>query len=185
MGRVKQFLLDLTAFTRETDTGFINEYLNDEEKKLFLKLRKAEILHAVTVAKGVSDDIENGIPNNLGDISDEEKHYIVKMALVHDIGKIKYRMNVIQKSIAVLLDKTAKDKNKLKNSSKMMDTYYGHPEYGREYLKKVKAFDEFPYLYEVIGSHHKGLNKTTVGTDIDLSKAALVLALLKKSDDES
>lgn len=185
MGRVKQFILDLTAFAKDTDTGFINEYLNDEEKLLFHRLRKAEILHGISVAKNARQEIIRGDLNSLVNLNDREKGFIVKMALLHDIGKIKYRMNVFQKSMAVLLDKITEDIEGMRKKSKMMDTYYGHPEYGREYLKKIKAFDEFPYLYEVVGSHHKGLNKNTTNIEADLDKAAAVLELLINSDDES
>ena len=101
--RVKQFYVNVTDKMTEKDYDYANEILNKKELELFMKLSKSEQKHSIRIAK----DIEFIIDNNETD--DEEilknRNLLMKSALLHDIGKITKRLNVIDKSIIVILNK--------------------------------------------------------------------------------
>ena len=98
--RVKQFYVNVTDKMTEKDYDYANEILNKKELELFMKLSKSEQKHSIRIAK----DIEFIIDNNETD--DEEilknRNLLMKSALLHDIGKITKRLNVIDKSIHFL-----------------------------------------------------------------------------------
>lgn len=114
--RVKQFYVNVTDKMTEKDYDYANEILNKKELELFMKLSKSEQKHSIRIAK----DIEFIIDNNETD--DEEilknRNLLMKSALLHDIGKITKRLNVIDKSIIVILNKLTKGKLKSIKTSK-------------------------------------------------------------------
>lgn len=108
--RVKQFYVNVTDKMTKKDYDYAKEILNSKELELFMKLSKSEQKHSIRIAK----DIEFTIDNK--EIKDEEilknKNILIKSALLHDIGKITKRLNVIDKSVIVILNKLTNGKLK-------------------------------------------------------------------------
>lgn len=96
---------------------------------------------------------------------------LIKVALLHDIGKINYNMNLIQKSFMVILDKMFKENTKKYYKFKIVDTFYNHGEIGYKLLKNMGYDERFLYL---VKNHH---NNDIIGDK--------VLNFLKKCDDNN
>ena len=147
--RVKQFYVNVTDKMTEKDYDYANEILNKKELELFMKLSKSEQKHSIRIAK----DIEFIIDNNETD--DEEilknRNLLMKSALLHDIGKITKRLNVIDKSIIVILNKLTKGKLKSIKKAKKIQCYYNHSSYGYEILKDI--IDDTVIL-DIVKNHH-------------------------------
>ena len=92
---------------------------------------------------------------NKKETDDEEilknRNLLMKSALLHDIGKITKRLNVIDKSIIVILNKLTKGKLKSIKKSKKIQCYYNHSSYGYEILKDI--IDDTVIL-DIVKNHH-------------------------------
>lgn len=147
--RVKQFFWCIFSSITEEDVQFTNKYLNDEERSIFHRLSKGEMKHSIRVAK----DIEKNYEEVLKGINIDIKHrnQLVKIALLHDIGKVVKRLNVIDKSLLVILNKITKGKiSKYKNLEKV-NVYFNHGAIGVGLLKEL-GYDE--YWLWVVKNHH-------------------------------
>lgn len=139
--RVKQFFWGITADISVDDVKLIGEYLDEYERKIFLKLPKYEQAHSIKVGKRV---IEENHEHGLNDIS------LIKAAFLHDIGKINGGLNLITKSIMVLGERFAPNIIRRCIRLKMVNTYFNHPELAITYLKT-----EDERLKYLILNHHK------------------------------
>lgn len=151
--RVKQFYINVTDIMKKEDYEYVKSILNKEEYDYFIKLLKSEQKHSVRNAK----DIEYAIDNNLVKNPEIVKHrdILVKTALVHDIGKIRKRLNVFDKSIIVILNKLTKGKLRNVEKSKKVQCYYNHSQYSYEILKEM---NEDKLLLEIVKNHHNENN---------------------------
>lgn len=139
--RVKQFILALISKLSEDDIRFINLYLDSEEKELFNRLSESEQKHSVNVARDMKEIFHNN--KMLNDI--------VKVSLLHDIGKIAERLNIIDKSILVILDKITRGSLKKYCKNSKVNIYYNHGEVGSNLLRGIKYDKE---LLNIIKYHH-------------------------------
>ena len=162
--RIKQFIDALTACLTEGDKLFIEKYLTAEEQKLFYKLKVHEQAHSLRVAYEIEKEMAN--------CDKSQKEEMLRLGLLHDIGKMKYPLNPIEKGIIVVLHKCTKGKINRLSGWKLVKCYYHHPEIGYELLKQVGGYDE-AFLQLILG-HHKEVE----GTNDKLT-------LLKKCDDRS
>lgn len=160
--RIKQFFLGLTYKITPEDKCFLQRYLNKEELKLFYKLSKDEQGHCIRTAY----DIKKILMKNK--ICNDE---LIKIGLLHDIGKIHCKLNLIEKSILVLLDKLTKSKLRKFINLKKINIYYNHGEIGCNLLKNYKYSERFLYL---VKKHH---DNDIIG-DIELD-------ILKKCDNRN
>ncbi|GKU27285.1 HDIG domain-containing metalloprotein [Clostridium folliculivorans] len=142
--RVKQFWWVITCNFKQLDEEYINEYLEEHEKKLFDKLKIGDKHHCVRVSKD-SLEIYEKIKENL------DEYQLAKAALLHDIGKSERPLNFIEKSIVVLLHKFTKGKIRKYDNIKILDIYYNHPKKGVDMLQNYGYKEEF---LQVIGNHH-------------------------------
>lgn len=156
--RVKQFYWSITSKINEDDIEIIDKYLDEKEKVLFKKLSAYEQKHSVNVAK---DMIKASKENNI------KKDYLIKAALLHDIGKIYKKINPIEKSILVILDNISKGKIKKYSGIKIIDVYYNHGDKGYKLLKDIGDYDE-RFLY-LIKNHHNDYIKED--KELDLLKS--------------
>ena len=117
--RVKQFVWALKSLSEDIDTEYVNRFLNKREKKLFNKLKKTDKHHCIRVSKEAVN-LSKGKKINL--------NRVAKVALLHDIGKGEYGLNVIEKSVLVILNKMTKGKLKKYDGIKAIDSYYNHAE---------------------------------------------------------
>ena len=155
--RVKQFYVNVTDKMTEKDYDYANEILNKKELELFMKLSKSEQKHSIRIAK----DIEFIIDNNETDDKEilKNRNLLIKSALLHDIGKITKRLNVIDKSIIVILNKLTKGKLKSIKKNKKIQCYYNHSSYGYEILKDI--IDDTVIL-DIVKNHHSDNSKNLV-----------------------
>lgn len=146
INRVKQFIRAITAKIDNSDVDFINKYLNESEKALFNQLSTYEKKHSLCVARDILRQVAKQ------DL--EYQMYIVKVGLLHDIGKIKYKLNTIDRVILVLLDKFTKGKIKNINNKKIY-IYFFHGEEGYNILKSMGYMESF---LNIIRNHHSNRN---------------------------
>ena len=147
--RVKQFYINVTDKMTKKDYDFVKSILTNKELELFMKLSKSEQKHCVRIAK----DIENVIDNKKIEDYDilTNKNLLIKSALLHDIGKSKKRLNVIDKSIIVILNKLTNGKLKNIEKSKKIQCYYNHSIYGYEILKDMIDNE---IILDIVKNHH-------------------------------
>lgn len=157
MYRIKQFLWAVLSIFQPIDYEFLDRYLIKSEKDIFEKLSKNEKHHCIRVCK---DSLKRA--NDYSFIIDKNK--LAKAALLHDVGKINTRLNVIDKSVIVLLDKFTNGKIKKFDNIKKIDTYYNHPQIGVKILEESKCLDK--EILKVVEEHH--YDKRTPGESIIL-----------------
>ncbi|MFA4844826.1 MAG: HD domain-containing protein [Candidatus Margulisiibacteriota bacterium] len=92
--RWKQFWFGMTAVYGEADEAFARSYLNAEEMELFNQLPGFEKKHAVIVARKM---LELALYN-----PELDPQKLVKLGLLHDIGKVAERNSVLTKSWLVI-----------------------------------------------------------------------------------
>lgn len=140
--RIKQFTKGLTAKVSEEERQWVQGYLSPKEYQLFLKLRRDEQRHCIDVARHFT---EKGM---------------IRLGLLHDIGKLCYPLNLIQKSIMVIGDKLTHHKLKHLKYFKMVKGYYGHPKFGVDLLKKIGVEDAI--FLERVKNHHNDKTRDKV-----------------------
>ncbi|KHD34638.1 HD family phosphohydrolase [Clostridium acetobutylicum] len=155
-GRINQFFKYVSSYISDDDKLYIEKSLNTNEKELFYKLSIHEQKHSINVAR----DIEK--------ICNQKD--IIKAALLHDIGKIYIKLNLIDKSILVILDFITKGKLKRLSKLKKVNCYYNHGDIGYYILKDIENEE---VLFLVKNHHNNSINNN------------LKLNILKKYDDKN
>ena len=108
------------------------------------------------------NNFEDGYTLTNGEILDNEiifsakenliknEEMLVKVGLLHDVGKSRQKINIIDKSIIVILNKLTN--GKLRNINlKKIQCYYNHSEYSYEILKEINENNVF---LKVVRNHH-------------------------------
>lgn len=147
--RVKQFYINVTDTMNKEDYDYVEKILNKEEVDLFKKLLKSEQKHSLRIAKEIEYNIDNKMINNEEILKNRD--IIIKAALLHDVGKTRKKLNVIDKSIIVILNKLTKGELIKLEKSKKVQCYYKHSEYGYEILKdKI----DNKLILNIVKNHH-------------------------------
>lgn len=141
--RVKQFYWSITSKIDSEDKMLIDKYLNIYEKQLLSNLSVYEQKHSVNVARDIIKECKK---NKL------YSETLIKAALLHDIGKANKKLNPVEKSIFVMLNKLSDGKLRKYKSIKKIHVYYNHGDIGYNILKKANKYDE-RFLY-LIKNHH-------------------------------
>ncbi|MCI6276104.1 MAG: HDIG domain-containing protein [Clostridium sp.] len=162
--RIKQFVWGIISPFKSIDMEYLKENLTNDELEIFLKLKLNEQHHSLRVAKMCEEIVIN-------ENQDVDLKKLKKIALLHDVGKVKKHLNLIDKSILVILNKVTHGAIKKYTNIDKVDVYYNHAEYGANILKGMAYDEEFIY---VIRNHHK-----------NVSIHNKMLYILKKSDDMS
>lgn len=163
--RVKQFIWGFTSFLKNIDYEYVNEFLNEDEIKIFNKLKHNDRHHCIRVCK---DSIKMKEDFNI----DVDKYKLGKAALLHDVGKSKTPLSLFEKSVVVLLDKATSGKIKKYDKIKQIDIYYNHPKIGLEVLKNFEYDKE---LLQVVRYHH---NKSKISDN-------QILNIISSCDDKN
>lgn len=137
--RLKQFYFGMTAKYDQEDKSFAENHLNNAELNLFNQLPGFEKKHAVVVARKM-------MVNGVG--LDERK--LVKLGLLHDIGKLAEKNSVLSKSIMVIIryffpyiyDWLA-DQGKTGEFLKRFYVHKHHGQIGAEMLAKIGVSGEY------------------------------------------
>lgn len=142
--RVKQFVWALISMFKKIDNKLLDKYLREDEKQLFNKLKKSERHHCIRVCNDcllASKDI------------DLDMNKLARISLLHDIGKIEGTLNIVEKSILVIINKIIGGDliNRCKKYKKIY-LYYNHPQNGVDILNKIGIYDK--EFLEAIEKHH-------------------------------
>ena len=164
--RVKQFWWNITDKMNNDDISFVNNHLNEVEKRLFYSLSNSEQKHSVKVCYNALNKLSRY------DMLDENS--MIKIALLHDIGKSYKHINVIEKSIFVILNKMFPRLLKMFINIKSVKVYYEHGEIGYNLLKDKEYNEE---ILDAIRFHHSSNNIRNMRKNI-------YMEILKESDDE-
>lgn len=97
--RVKQFFWAIKSLSEDIDKDYVNKFLNKKEKRLFNRLKKMDKQHCIRVSKDAV---------NLSKDKGLNTKRVAKAALLHDIGKGEYGLNIVEKSVLVILNKVSK-----------------------------------------------------------------------------
>ena len=154
--RMQQFIKAITATVGKEEREWVKEYLTKEECILFFKLKVYEQRHCIDVAKILEERTNS-------------QKEMIRLGLLHDIGKIVYPLNPIQKGVMVLLDQITKGSIKRCSQSKMVKCYYEHPNLGYKLLKEMGDYNEV-FLGKIKNHHNQNIQ------DLDLN-------LLQEVDD--
>lgn len=162
MYRIKQFIWAISSIFSKIDYQVINKYLDTEEKDIFFRLSKSEQCHSIRVCKDCLYNIDDSI----------DKEIMAKIALLHDVGKINYKLNIFEKSICIIIKKVTNIDYRKVNYDKVRN-YYNHPNESVRLLETLnkKYSDEFIYS---IRNHHN-----------DECIENKYLTLLKNADDRN
>lgn len=160
--RVKQFYWAMSAKINKKDSNFLHSNLNRDELEMFYKLPLYDQKHSIKVAYDVKEVCKR---KNI------DSKLLLKAALLHDIGKIYSKLNLIDKSIIVLADSVTKGSIKKFSNIKKINVYYNHGKIGKDILKNYNYDQRLLYLIE---NHH---NYNVIGN--------IELDILKMCDDRN
>lgn len=163
--RVKQFLWSIFSRINEDDLRFIDAYLDQEKVELFKKLSVSEQKHSIRVARRVKDEYDSFIKESGTEVKECYRRNLIAIALLHDIGKIHKRINVIDKSVLVILNKLTKGKLKSFTNIQKVDVYYNHAEKGAKILKDYGLDERALFL---VRNHHN--NDMIIDRELELLK---------------
>lgn len=147
MSRVRQFFMDLAAPVRPLNEVYLKQYLIEPERQAVGQLRRAELLHTIATAQ----TLEQLLPVA---VIGERKRQLLRAALLHDVGKIRYGAGPIQKTLVVLLAGIIRRIPAVAGHWKAWDIYQHHPEYGYAMVTAWDSFASDPFLYDLIRFHH-------------------------------
>lgn len=141
--RIKQFVWAMKSLSEDIDNKYVNKFLNKEERRLFNKLKKIDKQHCIRVSKDAVNLSKNRNINS---------NRVAKAALLHDIGKVEYGLNIVEKSALVILHKVSNGALKRFDTFKAVDAYYNHAAKGADLLKKFNSYDK--EFLDTIRYHH-------------------------------
>lgn len=119
--------------------------LDNEELNIFNKLSISEQKHSIKVAYDIEKLYEEGKYKLT-------KKEFIKVALLHDIGKLDYKINIMKKSIIVIMDKITNSRIRKFHNIKSIYIHYNHAYRGYCILKEYNKYSE-EMLY-LVKNHH-------------------------------
>ena len=143
--RVQQFYRAISAKLSGDDHKYISKHLSAKEQKLFFAMDVVDQCHALRVAytlERIAIEGKQGI----------DHEFLIRCALLHDIGRVKGDMSTFGKVFVVLLSyflpKMA-DKLEL-NGNHMLYIYRHHAEIGAKKLQDIGLYKEA----KIVAKHH-------------------------------
>lgn len=133
--RIKQFYWAIESLIIKDNFELINKYLSKSELNLFMKLTKAERQHSIRVCNMAMEHIRRNNKLNIDD------YVMCKCALLHDIGKSQVNLNIIYKSVIIIINKITCGKFLKYNGNKRIIDYYNHGKIGAELLESINQKD--------------------------------------------
>ncbi len=144
--RLQQGIRALLAFTQPVDIDLAARYLSPQQMTLFRRMQHGEQLHGLNVLHTVLAQ-ETSTPSDLA-----------VAAILHDVGKSRYRIMIWQKTIAVLVKKFApalsrrwshQDSNNFWRRPFIVKAH--HPAWGADMLSAAGASEKAVWLV----AHHQ------------------------------
>lgn len=144
--RLQQGVRALFSFTREVDYALARRYLDERQLSLFRQLARSEQLHSLNVLRAV-----------LAQHADTP-HDLAVAALLHDVGKIRYRMAIWERTAVVLARKLARPRYETWSKPGTLDdwrapfsVYRYHPQWSAELIAGTDVSPRTLWLVE----HHQ------------------------------
>ena len=145
LGRILQFIRAVTAKVSVDDGKYISAHLNAEEQKIFFAMSVADQAHslrtAYTIERLVIED-KRGV----------DKEFLIRCALLHDVGRKAGDLTIRGKIFAVLVTAFApRFAERLElNGNRALYVYHHHAELGAQKLQRLGLFKEA----KIIAKHH-------------------------------
>ncbi|MBQ7705614.1 MAG: HDIG domain-containing protein [Selenomonadaceae bacterium] len=143
--RARQFYRAMKADISIEDEKYLMAHLNAEEQKLFMQMGLIDQFHSLNVAYTIERLIIQGKQG-------VDREFLIRCALLHDIGKINFRATVWDKVFAVLVTTFfpwLADRLELRGNRSIY-IYRNHAELGGQKLQKMGLFQEA----KIIARHH-------------------------------
>lgn len=142
--RIKQGTRALFAFARPLDREAAQKLLPADLYALFRKMRRSEQMHSLAVLQALESE---------GDVP----YALAVAALLHDVGKSRYPMNIIQRTLPVLVKavsasalQSLSQRDPQNFITRGFAVYVHHPSWGAEMLRETDAPADGIWLVE----HH-------------------------------
>jgi len=171
LNRVKQVISAVTAKLTAADRKFISDELNHAEELLFYGMNLPDQRHALNVAYTILDISAKGMT--------VDRNFLVRCALLHDIGKVQGDVSTWDKIITVLAHGLAPHwaeswgrygrGSSVENIRHAFYIYFHHAERGAQVME---ALGEDAKLVDMIRRHH----------DTPLEDEPRELTLLRQAD---
>lgn len=145
IGKARQFFRALSAKVSAADRDYIAKHLNTAEQKLFFAMSIADQAHGLRVAYTIERLV-------IEDKKDVDRNFLIRCALLHDIGRVKGDLNILERVIAVLIIKFFPGiANKLESrGNRIIYVYKHHAEIGARKLQEINLYRES----KIIARHH-------------------------------
>ena len=143
--RLRQGLRALAAWTTAVDYDLAAQYLTPPLMDLFRKMRRSEQLHSLNVLRDVLT--QGSTPRELA-----------AAALLHDVGKSRYPIGTLQKTLAVIIRAISPSLFERRSKGNPANMWYRpfvvyteHPAWGAELVAQAGASDNIVWLV----AHHQ------------------------------
>lgn len=127
------------------DGRYIATHLNAAEQKLFFAMDEIDQCHAIRTAYAIERFA-------IQDKQDIDREFLIRCALLHDVGRMKGDMNLPGKIFAVLVTEffpSFADNLELKGN-RVIYVYRHHAELGAKKLQEIGLFREA----KIVAKHH-------------------------------
>lgn len=139
--RLQQGLRALFAFSVPVDRALARNYLDEAQMALFEQMARSEQLHSLNVLRTVLAQ------------EAQTPHLLAAAALLHDVGKARYRLAVWQKTLVVVVRRfvpglarrlSAEDRLSFWRAPFVVQRY--HPAWGADDLARIGAPERLIWL---------------------------------------
>ena len=143
--RVKQFYRAISAKLSADDNKYISTHLSPKEQKLFFAMDVVDQYHSIRVAYTLERFV-------IEDTQGVDREFLIRCALLHDVGRVKGDMSTLGKVFVVLLSalfpKIADDLEFKGNH--LIYVYRHHAEIGAKKLQDIGLYKES----KIVAKHH-------------------------------
>lgn len=143
--RIMQFVKAVTARVTVEDGKYISAHLSAEEQKIFFAMSVADQYHSLRTAYTIERLI-------IEDKRGVDKEFLIRCALLHDVGRRAGDLTIRGKIFAVLITSLAPAfAERLEvNGNQALYIYHHHAELGARKLQQIGLFKEA----KIIAKHH-------------------------------